>query len=160
MFIASFCCKSLIWVLVSFLSLLVPWIFCFISFWVSFILSFFDQAQLVLWAFWLPGLWTLHQIGWLSPHHLVIFLRFCCVLSFGPYFFVLVHMLHSKGRSLRYSPGQGNSPLWCCMWGRVLRGNSSTCSALGRLSVTPPHYPQAKWAIMVLIPRWVGLCTF
>ena len=24
---------------------------------------------------------------------------------------------------------------WCCMWGRCLRGNSATCSALGRLSV-------------------------
>ena len=23
-----------------------------------------------------------------------------------------------------------------------------------------PHYPQAKWALLVLIPMWVGLCTF
>ena len=23
-----------------------------------------------------------------------------------------------------------------------------------------PHYPQANWAILVLIPGWVGLCTF
>ena len=39
-FISSFYSKSLIWVLVSFLSLMVPWIFCFISFWVSFICFF------------------------------------------------------------------------------------------------------------------------
>ena len=23
-----------------------------------------------------------------------------------------------------------------------------------------PHYPQANWALLVLIPGWVGLCTF
>ena len=23
-----------------------------------------------------------------------------------------------------------------------------------------PHYPQANWAFLVLIPGWVGLCTF
>ena len=22
------------------------------------------------------------------------------------------------------------------------------------------HYPQSNWALLVLIPRWVGLCTF
>ena len=130
MFISSFCSKSLLWVLVSFLSLLVPWIFCFISFWVSFILSFFDQAQLVLWAFWLPGLWTLHQIGWLSLHCLALFLEFCSVLSFGPYFLVLAHLLSCKGwGGLRYSPGQGNPPccaaLRCCLWGWGQRGNNA-----------------------------------
>ena len=54
----SFCSKFLLWLLVSFLSPLVPWIFCFISVWVGFIcfFSFFDQALSVLWAFWLPGL--------------------------------------------------------------------------------------------------------
>ena len=44
-FTFSFCSKSLLWLLVSFLSLLVPWIFCFISFWVSFICSFIFQPS-------------------------------------------------------------------------------------------------------------------
>ena len=57
MFIFPYCSKLLLWVLVSFLSLLVPWIFYFISFSdPSFVLSFFDQAQSDLWASWLPEL--------------------------------------------------------------------------------------------------------
>ena len=60
-------------------------------------LSFFNQAKSVLRAFWLPGFWTLHQIDWLSPHRLALFLEFCSVLSFGPYFFVSVHLLSCKG---------------------------------------------------------------
>ena len=40
MFISSFCSKELIWVPVSFLSLLVPWIFYCISLWVVFICPF------------------------------------------------------------------------------------------------------------------------
>ena len=31
---------------------------------------------------------TLHLTGCLSPFHLVLFLEFCSVLSFGPFFFV------------------------------------------------------------------------
>ena len=43
---------------------------------------------------------------------LSLFLEFWFVLSFGPYFFVLAHLLCCKGWSLRYSPGWGN-PLCC-----------------------------------------------
>ena len=83
MFISSYCFKLLIWVLVSFLSLLVPWIFCFISLWVVFISSlFFDQAQSDLWASWLPMFWTPHQIGWLSPC-LALFLEFGLFFRLG-----------------------------------------------------------------------------
>ena len=37
---------------------------------------------------WQPVFWTVHLRGCLFPFHLVIFLEFCSVLSFGPYFFV------------------------------------------------------------------------
>ena len=50
-----------------------------------------------------------------------------------------MHLLHCKGQSLKYSPGQGNPPgLRCghCMWGRGPKGNSAACSALTPLSVT------------------------
>ena len=54
----------------------------------SFVLSFFNQPQSVLWALWLPVFLTLHQIGWLSSHHLALFLEFCSV---GPRFLVSAH---------------------------------------------------------------------
>ena len=86
----------------------------------------------------------MHLIGWLSLHHLVInFLELWSVLSIGPYFFVSVHPLHSKGQELRHSPGWGNqgrathvAELWHCMWGRGLRGNNATCLALWQFLVT------------------------
>ena len=43
-----------------------------------------------------------------SPCPLVLFLAFWSVLSFGPHFFVPAHLLGCRGRSLRYSLGQGN----------------------------------------------------
>ena len=54
---------------------------------------------------------------------------------------------------LRCSPGRGNpqAALWRCMWGRGPRGNRAACSY---------PYPQANRAFLVLIPGWVGLCTF
>ena len=67
----------------------------FPEYWVSFICSFFDQAQSVLWASWLLVFWTLHHIGWLSPHCLVPFLEFYSILSFGPYF--SVRLFNCKG---------------------------------------------------------------
>ena len=68
------------------------------------------------------------------------FLEFWSVLSFGPYFFVLGHLLICKGQSLRYSPGWAihANALWHCMWGRGPRGSNATCSALRWLSVTSP----------------------
>ena len=41
------------------------------------------------------------------------------------------------------------------MWGTGPRGNNGACSALYQISVTSPRYPQAKWALLVLIPGWV-----
>ena len=113
MVISSFCSNMLIWVLICFPSLLFLCIFFFISLCIAFTSSFiFCHTQSFLRASWLPVLWTLHLIGCVSPHHLVLFLEFCSVLSFGPYFFVSAHLLHCKGWSLRYSPGWGN-PLCC-----------------------------------------------
>ena len=98
MFISSFYSESLIGVsFPSFLSLLVPCIFCFILLWVKSLLSFCNWAQSVLWASWLPVFWTLHQIGCLSPGKLALFLEFWSVFSFGPYLFVSAHLLCWKG---------------------------------------------------------------
>ena len=49
----------------------------------SFVFSFFDQAQSDLWAFWLPGLWIFHQIGWQSPHRLALSLSFALFFHLG-----------------------------------------------------------------------------
>ena len=38
--------------------------------------------------------------------------------------------------------------------GRGPRGNSVACSALCQLSSHFPHFPQAKWALLLPIPRW------
>ena len=112
--ISSFCSKSLTWVPLSFPSLLVPCIFSFISLCAAFLSSLCGWAQSVLWASWLPVLlWTLHQTGCLSPHWLVLFLKFWSVLSFGPYFFVLVHLLHVRGVALGICLAQQPSLLLC-----------------------------------------------
>ena len=74
-----------------------------ITFTSSFILHLYST---ILWASWLPVFWTLHLIGCLSPHCLVLLLEFWSLLSFGPCVFVLVHLLYWKGWGLRYSPGQ------------------------------------------------------
>ena len=46
------------------------------------------------------------------------------------------------------------------MWGRGQRGNNAACLALTLLSLT--SLASHKWTVLfqVLIPRWVGLCTF
>ena len=46
MFIYPFCLKLLLWVLVSFLSLMVSWIFCFVLFWVFFMFFFHFLTKL------------------------------------------------------------------------------------------------------------------
>ena len=92
----------------------------------------------LLWASWLSVFWTLHLIGWLSRHHLVLFPERWSVFSFRPYFFVSAHLLRCNGLGLRYSPGRDNPlrSVWCCMWGRGPRGNSAACLALSQFSVT------------------------
>ena len=73
----------------------------------------------------------------------------------------MAHLLPIKGRSLRYSPGWGNSQ-HCLVALYVGEGSEREQCLL--LSPQPaschfPHYPQAIWALPVLIPRWVVLCT-
>ena len=46
------------------------------------------------------------------------------------------------------------------MYRRGPRRNNAACLAVIRLSVTSPSYPQANWAHLVLIPKWVCSCTF
>ena len=46
--------------------------------------------------------------------------------------------------------------LWHCMWGRSPRGNNVTWLAFNHFLC----YPQANWALLVLIPRWVILYMF
>ena len=163
MFISCFWSKSLIWVPVSFPSLMVPCTFSFISLYIAFTLSsnlrrYSSNSVSIL----ITSFWTLHLIGWLCLHHLVLFLELWSILSFGPWFFVSTHLLHSKGRSLRFSTGWGNPHLCVvmlcggegsvreqCHWLRSLPAFSHFC-----------HYPQVNWALLVLVPKWVGLCSF
>ena len=81
--------------------------------WVNNEIIFCVCTQPFLWASWLPVVWTLHLICWLSLHHLVLFLKFWSVLSFGPYFFAWEHLLHCKGWSLMHWSGQGKPH--CCV---------------------------------------------
>ena len=102
--------------------------------------------------------WTLHQIGYLSPHHLAFFLEFESILSFGPDFFVLAHLWLCKGKSCRYLPGWGNS---ChCLVGLYV-GEGSEREHWYLFGSRPvfshfPHYPQVNWAFSCWFPAgWV-----
>ena len=66
-------------------------------------------------------------------------------------------LLYSKGQSLRCSPGPGN-PGCCTVTLSV--GEGFEREQWRWLHSLPdfshfPRYPQAKWALLVLIPRWV-----
>ena len=72
------------------------------------------------------------------------------------------HLSHCEGQSLRCSPGWGNS-LHCIVALSVGEGSEREQCCL--LSSQPAfsnflHYPQANWALLTLIPRWVSLCRF
>ena len=143
MFISSFCSKSLIWVPVSFPSLLVPCIFFFISLWIVFTFPLFcDHIQPFLWTSWLPVFWMLHLIGWLSLHHLVYFGSFDLSFHLSHVFFCLFQLscYVVRGGAAGILRGRAThvAALWCCMWGRGLRGNNASCSVLCHLSVTSP----------------------
>ena len=156
MFISSFYSKPLIWIPVSFLSVLVPCTFSFISLFIALTSSSFcDHTQPFLWASWLPVFWTLHLIGWLSPRCLVLFLEFWSVLSLGPYFFDSVHLLHCKGQSLRYSPGWGNPQCHCVVALYVGEVSETECHLLGSLPTFVTSLASHKWIVpfQVLIPR-------
>ena len=166
MFVSSFCSKPLIWVTVSFPSLLVPCIFFFISLCVAFTSSsILCPYSIISVSILITMFWTLHLIGCLCPRHLVLSLDFWSVFSFGPYFFVLVHLLHCKGWSLRYLPGWGN-PRHCVLALSVREGSErAQCCLVTYLALAPlfiTSLTSCKWIMpfQVLIPEWVGLCTF
>ena len=143
MFISSFYSKSLIWVPVSFLSLLVPCTFSFFSPFVVFTFSFILRPyRNISVSILLTSVLNSASDSLLSLHHLVLFLEFWSVLLIGRYFFVWTHLLHCKEWSLRYLPGQGNPSSWVVALymdgGGGPRGTNATCSALSQLSVTSP----------------------
>ena len=73
-----------------------------------------------------------------------------------------MHLLHSKGQSLGYSPGRGN-PGHSVVALYVGEGSErEQCCLFSSLPAFShfPCYPQANWALLVLIPKWVGLCMF
>ena len=106
MFICSFWFKS-IWVPVSSLHCWFPICSSLFHFCNAFTFSCILGPYSTNGASCLPVFWTLHLIGWLSLHHLVLLLELWSVISFGPYFFVLAYLLCCKGRDLRYFPGWG-----------------------------------------------------
>ena len=76
--------------------------------------------------------------------------------------FFSVQLLHSKGQSLRYLPGLGN-PHRCLV--ALYMGEGSEKEQCCLLCSLPAFshfflYPQANWALLVLIPGWVVLCKF
>ena len=158
MFISSFWSKLLIWVLVSFPSLLVSCIFFFISLCIAFTFPLFcNYTQPFLWLFWLPVFWTLHLIGCLSLNHLVLFLEFWSVLSFGPYFFALAPLLGYKGWSLRYSPGWDN-PLHCIVALYEGEGSEREQCHLPHFLSLPSLPTSGLCPFRCWFPGWVGLC--
>ena len=64
----------------------------------------------------------------------LFFWSFDLFFHLGHFFFVLGHLLCSRGWSHRFSPGWGNPH--CCMWGRGSRRNNGACSSLCQFSVT------------------------
>ena len=122
MFISSFCSKSLIWVPVSFPSLLALYIFFFISLCIAFTFSS------ILWPYSTisVSILTTNVLNCSSDRLAIssslscIFLELWSVLALGPYFFVSVPLLCCKEQSLRCSLDWATYIvlLWCCMWGR------------------------------------------
>ena len=99
---------------------------------------------------------------------LAISLSLSCVFFWSfDLFFHLGHLFLSwracyvKGRSLRCSPGRGNTSR--SVVARYV-GEGSDREQWRLLHSLPvfshsPHYPQSNWAPLVLLPRWVVLCT-
>ena len=69
-----------------------------------------------------------------------------------------MHLVGSKGQNLKCSPGRGNLH-GCIVMLYVEKGSErEQCRLLCSLLVFShfPRYPQSNWALLVLIPRWVG----
>ena len=102
---------------------------------------------------------TLHQIGCRSPSHLLLFLEVFSVLSFGPYFFISAHLLHSKRWSLRYSPGWGN-PLPCVVVLSVGEGSERAQCFLLCCHSTFCHFPPFPQVDCALSGAGSQMCGF
>ena len=160
MFISSFCSKPLIWVLVSFPSLLVSYTFSFISLFIAFTLSYILRLYSTISVSIL-----ITSVFNCASDTLAISSTLSCIFSgalicsfIWAIFFVLAHLLGSKGQRLRYSP--------VCHCIVVLYvGEASEREQCPLLSSWPAfshfsHYPQGNWAFLVLIPGSGALCTF
>ena len=163
LFISSFSLKSLIWVLVSFPSLFVSYISFFISLFVAFT-SFF-----ILWPYSTISVSILitSVLNSASDRLTISSLHssFSGVLiSFFIWavFFVLVHLLCSKGPSFRYLPGWDKSLCYIVVLYVGEGSEREQCHLLGSHSAFShfPRYSQVNSTLLVLIPGWVGLCTF
>ena len=143
MFFSYFCSKLLIWLLVSFPSLLVPCIFPFISLSIAFIFS----SNFRPYSTSSVSILISSVLNCASDS--AFFLELWSVLSFGPFFFFLSQHAHYvvRGGVLGVHQGRANqvSALWCCMWERGLRGNNASCSPLCRISVTSPATHKQMW---------------
>ena len=147
MFLSSFCSKPEGWFESWFLS-------CHCWFPVDFYLFHIMQPSLLPGSFlccwstqwvpgtsWLPVFWTVHPVGWLSLHCLVIFfLELWSVLSFGPFFSLSALLLCSKGQSLRCSPGRGN-PHHCIVMLYVREGSEREPRLLLHSLQVFSHFP-------------------
>ena len=163
MFISTFCCKSLIWIPVSFPSLLVPCTFSFISLFIAFTFSSnSNHTQPFLWASWLPVFWTVHLIGWLSLHRLVVFFLefFICSFTWG-IFFLSCHTFYIiMGWSLRCLPGRGKQRHWVVALDDGEGSEREQCRLLGsQLSVTScSTHKQIGPFWCWFLGQWVCVC--
>ena len=164
MFLSSFSSKLLIRVLVSFPSLLVPCRFLF----------HIMQPPLLPGSFCMllkypVSSWNILITSVLNhvSDRLANSSSLSCIFSgalncsfIWVVLFVSECLLRSKGWSLRCSPGWGN-PCGCTVMRYVGEGSEREVS-LAPLSARVQSLPQlpTNWAFLVLIPRWVGLCTF
>ena len=97
----------------------------------------------------------MHLIGWLSLHCLVVFfLELWSVLSFGPVFFSWRSPNVVRGRGLGVHQGRAThvAALWCCVWGGGVWEGTVPLALLTAIFSHFSCYPQANWAILVLIP--------
>ena len=162
MFISSFCSKPLIWVLISFPSLLVPFISLFMAFTFSSIWQLYSTISVSTMISNVLNSAS-DRLAISSPLNVVFFLELWSVLSFGPYFFCLFwhtcYIVMASVLGICKSRATLFAALWHCMWGRGPRGNNATYSALGSFQSFSP-LPTSKLALLMLIPGPVGLCMF
>ena len=143
--ISTFCSKSLIWVLVSFPSLLVPYSVSFNSLFIAF------TSSSILWPYSvIPMNILITSVLNSASDRLAISLSLSSIFGIFDPFFHLFHTSLSRctcyvvrggALCIRQSRATHMAVLWLCMWRKGLRGNSASCSALGWLSVTssPTH---------------------